>query len=106
MQQQSMLPAFAVSTKPSCRGPIRSVVCVNVAAVLSRGGCSIISDSYFLRRSFAVDLSVATKPLMAALTCRDSPRPSAGASRPVEAPARRTDHDRRAARLLGPADLQ
>jgi len=41
-----------------CRGPIRCAVCVYVAAVLRRGGCTSISEAYFFRTSFAADVSV------------------------------------------------
>ena len=52
-----MLPALAVSTNPSCRGPIRWAVWVKVAAVLRRGGCTISSDSYLFSNGAAAESS-------------------------------------------------
>ena len=69
---RSMLPFFAISTKPSCRGPCRCVVCVKVAAVFSRGGCSIISDSNFFSSGLVDDVSASINFLSASLTCVSS----------------------------------
>ena len=67
-----MLPCLAVATNPSCRGPMRWLVCVNVAATFSRGGCRSISDSNFFSSGCADDLSLSMKRFSAALTCSSS----------------------------------
>ena len=51
---------------------MRCVVCVNVAATFSRGGCRSISDSNFFRSGFDADVSASMNFESAALTCARS----------------------------------
>ena len=63
---RSMSPALASATNPSWRAPMRCVVCVKVAAVLARGGTTVIKFGYFASNALAV-LSEAANLLRAAL---------------------------------------
>ena len=101
---RSMLPCFAISTKPSCRGPIRCAVCVNVAATFSRGGWSSISDSNFFSSGCAADLSEAMNFLHRVVDLRQLRRCRPRDRHLGRHRRRRTDHDRPATLREGAHD--
>ena len=69
---RSMLPCLARSTNPSCLGPRRCTVCVNVAATFMRGGWSSSCDSNFFNNACVADRSASMNFLTAAFTCSSS----------------------------------